>query len=107
MLLEVLRYRNRRRVSGRHTWSLHAKLTLTTTAVLLAAGMALTCALEWSNGATLGPLGAGGKPLSGFFHSAMTRTAGFNAVAIDGLHPATLLVTCALMFIGGGSAGTA
>ncbi|MEO3845970.1 potassium transporter TrkG [Streptomyces sp. B22F1] len=107
VLLEVLRYRHRRRVSGRRGWSLHAKLTLTTTAVLLVAGAALTCALEWSNGATLGPFGTGEKLLSGFFHSAMTRTAGFNAVDIGALHPATLLVTSVLMFIGGGSAGTA
>ncbi|MGV9455929.1 potassium transporter TrkG [Streptomyces sp. NPDC003635] len=33
VLLEVLRHRHRRRTTGRRTWSLHAKLTLITTAV--------------------------------------------------------------------------
>jgi trk system potassium uptake protein TrkH len=37
----------------------------------------------------------------------MTRTAGFNAIDIGALQPETLVVTNVLMFIGGGSAGTA
>ncbi|WP_243761057.1 potassium transporter TrkG [Streptomyces sp. YIM 98790] len=48
-----------------------------------------------------------GKILNAFFHSAMARTAGCNAIDIAALGHATLLVTCVLMFIGGGSAGTA
>jgi len=35
------------------------------------------------------------------FHSVMTRSAGFNAVDIAVLHPATLFVSMGLMFIGG------
>lgn len=37
----------------------------------------------------------------------MPRTAGFNSVDVGQLDPATLLMTDMLMFIGGGSAGTA
>ncbi|WP_364703411.1 potassium transporter TrkG [Streptomyces ossamyceticus] len=37
----------------------------------------------------------------------MTRTAGFNSLDIGAMHASTLLMTCMLMFIGGGSAGTA
>ncbi|MCH0541898.1 TrkH family potassium uptake protein [Streptomyces sp. MUM 203J] len=107
VLLEVLRHHQRRRTTGRRGWSLHIKLTLVATAALLVTGTVLTCLLEWSNPGTLGPLHWGGKLLNGFFHSAMSRTAGFNAVDIGAMKPATLLVTCTLMFVGGGSAGTA
>ncbi|MEV8596311.1 potassium transporter TrkG [Streptomyces sp. NPDC052012] len=37
----------------------------------------------------------------------MARTAGFNALDIGAMQASTLLMTCVLMFIGGGSAGTA
>ncbi|MDT0342917.1 TrkH family potassium uptake protein [Streptomyces litchfieldiae] len=107
VIIELLRHRSRRRTTGRVGWSLHLKLTLLTTAVLLVAGTAMTLLLEWSNRGTLGPLGVGGKALGAFFHSAMSRTAGFNATDIAAMEPATLLGTCALMFIGGGSGGTA
>lgn len=107
VLLELLRHRHRRRTTGRRNWTLHTRLTLITTAVLLAAGTALTCLLEWTNPGTLGPLTTADKLLNGFFYSAMSRTAGFNAIDIGALHASTLLMTCVLMFIGGGSAGTA
>ncbi|MER7173523.1 TrkH family potassium uptake protein [Streptomyces mesophilus] len=107
VLLELLRHRHRRRTTGRRNWTLHSKLTLITTAVLLFAGTVLTCLLEWTNPGTLGPFGWGGKLVNGFFHSAMSRTAGFNAIDMGELHASTLLATCTLMFIGGGSAGTA
>ncbi|MCF2127124.1 TrkH family potassium uptake protein [Strepomyces sp. STD 3.1] len=107
VLLELLRHRHRRRTTGRRSWSLHTRLTLVTTVSLLAAGTVLTCLLEWTNAATLGPHTVAEKMLNGFFHSAMSRTAGFNAVDVGALQPATLLTTCVLMFIGGGSASTA
>ncbi|UQA92437.1 TrkH family potassium uptake protein [Streptomyces halobius] len=107
VLLELLRHRTRRRTTGRRTWSLHTRLTLITTVALLAVGMLLTCLLEWNSKGTLGPLDWGEKLLNGFFHSAMSRTAGFNALDVGAMQASTLLVTCTLMFVGGGSAGTA
>ncbi|MFH8371454.1 TrkH family potassium uptake protein [Streptomyces sp. NPDC018031] len=107
VILEVLRHRGRRRRTGRRSWSLHTRLTLFTTALLLAVGTAVICLLEWSNDGTLGPLDTRDKLLNGFFTSAMTRTAGFNTIDTGALEPATLLFTCMLMFIGGSSAGTA
>jgi len=43
----------------------------------------------------------------GVFHGIQPRTAGFNSVDVAQLDPATLLITDVLMFVGGGSAGTA
>jgi len=87
--------------------SLHSKITLMGTAVLLIGGTAFMLAAEWSNPATLGPLNAPGKLLAGFFQGVMPRTAGFNSVDIAQMNTGTWLGTDILMFIGGGSAGTA
>ncbi|WP_226962549.1 MULTISPECIES: potassium transporter TrkG, partial [unclassified Streptomyces] len=107
VLLELLRHRTRRRSGGRRGWSLHTKLTVLTAAGLLVTGTVLTCLLEWGNPGTLGQFSWEDKLLNGFVHSVMTRSGGFNAIDIGALENATLLMTCALMFIGGGSAGTA
>jgi potassium uptake TrkH family protein len=107
VLLELLRHRQRRLTTGRRGWSLHTKLTLITSAALLVTGTVFTCLLEWGNPGTLGPFDWGHKLMNGFFHSAMSRTAGFNALDIGAMEASTLLMTCTLMFIGGGSAGTA
>ncbi|MBG0850431.1 TrkH family potassium uptake protein [Streptomyces spinoverrucosus] len=108
VLLELSRG-GRKRAHGRagHRWSLHTRLTLATSAVLLTAGTLMTCALEWGNRATLGPMAWGTKVMNGFFYAASARTAGFFTVDTGAMEPATLLGTCVLMFIGGGSAGTA
>lgn len=107
VLLELLRHRTRRRTTGRRNWSLHTRLTLVTSAALLFIGTVLTCLLEWTNPGTLAPFDWDEKILNGFFYSAMSRTAGFNAIDMGALNATTLLFTCTLMFIGGGSAGTA
>jgi trk system potassium uptake protein len=87
-------------------WSLHTKLTLTMTWVLLAAGTLAILAFEWSNPATFGRLDLPGKLLAGFFHGANPRTAGFNSVDYADMGETSWLVTDILMFIGAGSAGT-
>ncbi|WP_237843336.1 TrkH family potassium uptake protein [Cellulosimicrobium cellulans] len=98
-------YRHRRAKPAR--WSLHTKLTLLTTSILLAAGTALFLVLEWANPHTLGPLSPAGKVLGAFTQSVMARTAGFNSVDTSAMNDGTWLGTDVLMFIGGGSAGTA
>lgn len=100
-------YELKRELATPRSWSLHTKLTLTTYASLLVAGMALTLAFEWGNPRTFGGMDAGARLLGGLFHSVSSRTAGFNAVDIGAMRPETLLVTDALMLIGGGSGGTA
>ena len=90
-----------------HRWTLHAKLTVTTTLMLIAGGWALLAWFEWTNPATLGSMSSVDSTVNALFHSISPRTAGFNSVEIGGLREASRLLTEILMFIGGGSASTA
>lgn len=101
VLIELLRSRHPR------TWSLHTRLTLMMTAVLLVGGTVFITVAEWGNPGTLGPFSPAGKLLGGSFHAVQPRTAGFNAWDYGVATDETLLGTILLMFIGGGSAGTA
>lgn len=88
-------------------WSVMTRLTVGLTAALLVLGTLVLLLTEYSNPRTLGPLDAPQKWLAALFASAMTRTAGFNSLDIGALRPESLLASDVLMFIGGGSAGTA
>jgi len=88
-------------------WSLHTKLTLAGTLVLVLLGFGAVLLFEWDNARTLGPFDAARKILNSFFMSVSARTAGFNTVDIGALTRETWAVHYLLMFIGGGSAGTA
>ncbi|MFN0154954.1 MAG: TrkH family potassium uptake protein [Gaiella sp.] len=89
------------------SWSLHTKLTVLVTAALLFVGTVAVLGFEWSNSGTLGPLSVGHKLLAAFFGSVTPRTAGFNTVDYSQMNGETLFVTDMLMFVGGGSGGTA
>ncbi len=88
-------------------WTLHTKLTVTGTILLLVGGFIGVLAMEWDNPDTLGPMGISAKFLNAAFHSVMPRTAGFNSLDVGAFHDETLITNYFLMFIGGGSAGTA
>ncbi len=90
-----------------HDYSLHAKLTLTTTAGLIVFGALLFAWFEWTNPDTLGQLSWWDSTINSIFHSITPRTAGFNSVDIAALREPSRLLTEVLMFIGGGSASTA
>lgn len=97
----------RRKARSPHHWSLHTKLTLAGTAVLLAMGFVGVLLFEWTNPNTLGPMSAADKLLSAAFASVAARTAGFNTLDISLLTPETWALHYFLMFVGGGSASTA
>ena len=88
-------------------WALHTKITVAGTAMLLSLGFVSILAMEWDNDATLAPMSLGAKMLNAAFHSVMPRTAGFNSLDVGSFHDETLMMNYFLMFIGGGSAGTA
>jgi trk system potassium uptake protein TrkH len=79
--------------------ALQTRLTLVTTLILLGAGLATTLLFELNH--TLQNASWADKLSWSFFHSAMSRTAGFNVVDVGGMNQPTLLWTLLLMFIGG------
>jgi len=89
------------------TWSALTRITLVMTLSLLVLGMLGFLASERGNPATWGSLPGGQQALQAFFTGVMPRTAGFNIVDIGQMRSESLALTDVLMFIGGGSAGTA
>lgn len=85
--------------------TLHTKMALTVTAVLLIGAIALLLVLEWGN--ALAGRSLPEKLLVAYFQAVTPRTAGFNTVPIAELAPASLFLLILLMFIGGCSGGTA
>jgi trk system potassium uptake protein TrkH len=79
--------------------SLHARIALGWTATLLVGMTAAYLVLEWR--ASFAGLAWHEKLLAALFHSASCRTAGFNVVDVGAMRPATLMLTCVAMFIGG------
>lgn len=88
-------------------WSVLTRLTLGVSLVLLGGGTVMITLTEWANPDTLGPLEGAEKWLAGFFTGVTPRTAGFTTLDVSQMHTSTWLVIEVLMFIGGGSAGTA
>lgn len=95
------------RVHSFRKFSVYTKLVLLSTLVLIPAGAAAFCALEWNNPATLGLMSVPGKILNGFFQSVTVRTAGFAAVDQAGLTDGGKAASIVLMLIGGCSGSTA
>lgn len=77
-------------------WSLHTKVVVLTSLVLLAAG---TLILKWTEGSSFSWLDA-------FFQSVSARTAGFASVSIGDMSKAGLLILAMLMFIGASPGST-
>ncbi|WP_263078221.1 TrkH family potassium uptake protein [Endozoicomonas sp. Mp262] len=86
--------------------SLHSKIVLITSFILLISGTLILLALESNNPKTLGGHNFWEQLLMAFFQSATARTAGFNSIEIIEMTHAGLLVMMILMFIGAGSSST-
>ncbi|UCG38488.1 MAG: potassium transporter [bacterium] len=95
-----------RPVKGRRPkLSLHSRMVLWTTGILIVGGAVLIFLMEYGGG-FLGT-GVGDKVLASLFQSVTARTAGFNTVDMNALRISTLLLMIFLMFVGAspGSAG--
>jgi trk system potassium uptake protein TrkH len=102
LVLEDIRHRLRGR---RRRLTLHSRLVLATTGVLLALGTSLYLLFETRE--TLAPFGPVDRLVNAFFLAVTPRTAGFNAVDYDALANPSLLLTISLMWIGGSPGSTA
>ena len=87
--------------------SLHSKIVLITTLVLVFGGAIIFAILEWNNPNTIGNMSVWDKIVNSFFQSITPRTAGFTTFDQSKLTQASVVVTDILMFIGGSPASTA
>lgn len=89
----------------RRRTSVHVRIVLLSSAVLLVVPTAFFLAVEW--GHALAHLPPVERIHNAWFQSVTLRTAGFNSLDLQSLRPVTLTVMMALMFIGGSPASTA
>lgn len=87
--------------------TLHSKLVLIISGILLVGGAAAIFLLEYNNPETLGNLSLSGKIQASIFQAVVPRTAGYYSVHLSELRISTVFLTIMLMFIGGSSASTA
>jgi trk system potassium uptake protein TrkH len=100
VLTELGRLRKTRRLS------VHTRLVLTTSAVLIAGTTVAIFVLEYRNPRTIGDLALPQGLLASFFQAVTPRTAGFNTLDIGAMTPASLFLLMVLMFIGAAPGGT-
>lgn len=87
--------------------TLHSKIAIWTTLILILGGAVLIFAFEYNNPATIGNLSLFDKIQISIFQSVTTRTAGFASVPQENLTNASSILCVLLMFIGGSPVGTA
>ncbi|MBQ8325139.1 MAG: potassium transporter KtrB [Clostridia bacterium] len=106
-LLRVLKEFPKKKFRTFRFLTLHSKIALTLTAVLLFGGAAALLLLEYNNPGTMGNLSLFDKLQTAFFQSMTTRTAGFFTLPQQELTDASAVLSVVLMFIGGSPVGTA
>lgn len=94
-----------KRFSGQRL-SLHTKIVLISTVLLLVTGLFFFVIFEYDNPATLGSQPLSGKIVSSFFQAVMPRTVGFTSLPLTAMEDATLFLFVLLMFIGASPSST-
>jgi trk system potassium uptake protein TrkH len=97
VIFDIYGYLSKRRLK-RVKISLQTKIVVTTTSILIFAGMALYLILEQNN--SLKGLNPVERILAAFFQSVTARTAGFNSLDLTTLSDAGAFLLMILMFIG-------
>ena len=106
-VIRVLKDARRLKLKCFKRLTLHTKIVLSSTAVLIFGGAAVILALEYNNPLTIGDHSLFDKIQVSLFQSVTTRTAGFATVPQENLTNASAIVCLLLMFIGGSPVGTA
>lgn len=88
-------------------FSLHSKIVLTTTVLMLSITSVLIFAMEFLNPETIGNLSLTDKISNSVFQAVTLRTAGFSAIDQSKLLDSSSVLSILNMFIGGSPAGTA
>jgi len=106
-VLRVLRLRRTKKVRFFRDLTLHSKIAVTATLILILAGAVLIFAFEYNNPQTIKDYTLLQKIEVSLFQSVTTRTAGFATVPQENLTNTSAFVCLLLMFIGGSPIGTA
>lgn len=102
VLIEI--YENKK-FSKRFT--IHTRIMLYGTIILILLGMFLFLSIEWNNPKTFGELPFYEKILNAFFLSVNFRTSGFNSIDIGALKDSSLFFSTLFMMTGAGQGSTA
>ena len=106
-VLRVLKSFPRQRFRCFKGLTLHSKIALSSTLLLIFVGAAIILLLEWNNPLTLQSHDLFDKLQLATFQSITTRTAGFATLPQQDLSNGTSVLSLLLMFIGGSPVGTA
>lgn len=101
VLLEIYEFRSIKK------FSIHSKLVLISTLILILIGTLLMFVFERNNVETIANMNMKDKMLNSFFASVSPRTAGFNSVSTTAMTSVSKFLTIILMFIGGSPGSTA
>ena len=107
---DVIRVMKNGRKRNTKLWrdlTLHSKIALSVTGLLILAGAAAVFVFEYDNPLTMQSYTLPEKIMASLFQSVTTRTAGFATIPQQDLTNASALVSLLLMFIGGSPVGSA
>lgn len=106
-VIRVLQDAKRQKLKCMRNLTLHSKIALWTTIILLTVGAIAIFIFEYNNPLTIKEYSFLEKLEVAFFQSVTTRTAGFATIPQQNLTNASAIVCLLLMFIGGSPVGTA
>lgn len=106
-IMGVLKNIRRQKLKCFATLTLHSKIALSVTGILIFAGTAAFFIFEYNNPLTMGSFSLFDKLQASLFQSVTTRTAGFATIPQEDLTNASAITSLLLMFIGGSPVGTA
>lgn len=106
-IIRIIKDKRRQGLRAVKSLTLHSKIALTATAILIFGGGIVFFILEYNNPLTIGSYSLFDKMQVSMFQSITTRTAGFATVPQQNLTDASSFVSLLLMFIGGSPVGTA
>ncbi len=106
-ILRVIKEFKNKKFKCFRSLTLHSKIVLSSTVVLIIGGALLIFIFEYQNPTTIGNLNLFDQIQISLFQSVTTRTAGFASIPQENLTNASALICLVLMFIGGSPVGTA
>lgn len=106
-VIRVIKQFKNRKFKCFKSLTLHSKIVISSTLVLIFGGALLIFLFEYNNVNTIGALNIFDKIQVSMFQSITTRTAGFATIPQESLTDQSVIVCLILMFIGGSPVGTA